>query len=92
MAFTYSRCPICERPCELELCVVDKCGRVVHKACETKTVTTTIMIRNTYDEGEDLLQQARELRELADRLIAKSDALIATYRQLTERDKLPRAG
>lgn len=32
--------------------------------------------RPKYDETEDLLQQARELREVADQLIKKSDRLI----------------
>jgi hypothetical protein len=88
---SYPRCPICARLCEIEVCVVDQWGRAVHKSCCHK-VTATVLTRSNYDEVEELLQQAQELREIANLLIERSDALIATYKQLTERDKLPRAG
>lgn len=71
--------------------MVDQRGRAVHKSCYQK-VTATVLTRSDYGEVEELLQQAQELREIADRLIERSDALIATYKRLTEREKLPRAG
>jgi hypothetical protein len=88
---SYPRCPICERLCEIEVCVVDQQGHAVHKSCYHKVTATVLKTRN-YDEVEELLQQAQELREIGNRLIERSDALIATYKRLTERDKLPRAG
>jgi hypothetical protein len=88
---SYPNCPICERLCEIEICVVDQQGRAVHKSCYRK-VTATVLTPGNYDEVEELLQQAQELREIANRLIERSDSLIATYNRLTERAKLPRAG
>jgi hypothetical protein len=38
---------------------------------------------STYDQLEELLQEARELRETAIKLIARSDGLIEAYKQLT---------
>ena len=88
---SYPRCPICKRLCEIEVCVVDQQGCAVHKSCYHK-VTATVLARSNYDDVEELLQQAQELREIANRLIERSDALIATYRRLSERAKLARAG
>ena len=88
---SYPRCPICERLCELEVCVVDQRGRAVHKSCYHK-VAATVLTCSNYDDVEELLQQAQELREIGNRLIERSDALIATYKRLTERVELPRAG
>lgn len=89
MASTAARCAICERLCELETCVVDERGRAVHKSCYNRTITSKATVRSKYDEVEELLQQAQELREVADRLLAKSDALIEAYKQLTEQSKRP---
>ena len=87
---SYPRCPICERPCELEVCVVDEKGRAVHKSCFHKPLSADVMAHNNYDEIVELLQQAHELREIANRLLERSDALIAAYKQLTGRDQRPR--
>jgi hypothetical protein len=72
-------CAICNRPCELETCVVDEPGRAVHKSCYQNELSSNVMARSRYDETEDILQQARELREVADRFLARSDALIEAY-------------
>jgi hypothetical protein len=89
MASSAPRCPICERLCELETCVVDERGRAVHKSCYHNSITSKAIVRSEYDEVEELLQQAQELREVANRLIAKSDALIEAYKQLTGQSKRP---
>jgi hypothetical protein len=87
---THPRCGICNQLCELETCVVDERGRAVHKSCYHQALTSNVMVPSKYDEVEDLLQQARELREVANRLIARSDALIAAYKQLTGQGKHPK--
>ena len=79
---TSTLCAICNEPCGLEECVVDERGRGVHKSCYLSAVTSK-SARRRFDETEELLQQARELREVADRLIKKSDALIEAYKNLT---------
>ena len=79
------RCAICNETCRLEECVYDELGRPVHKECYLSAVTRTK--RTKYDEAEELLQQSRELREMADRLLKKSDALIEAYKQLTGHTK-----
>jgi hypothetical protein len=61
---SYPRCPICARLCEIEVCVVDQRGRAVHKSCDQKTATATVLTRSNYDEVEELLQQAQELNRL----------------------------
>ena len=88
---SYPRCPICKRLCEIEVCVVDQQGCAVHKSCYHK-VTATVLTPSNYDEVEELRQQAQELREIANRLIERSDALISICNRLTARAKLPRAG
>jgi len=76
-----TNCAICGKPCPLEGCVTDEEGRAVHAHCYYKRVTP--VHQGNYDQVEELLQQAQELRETADRLIKKSDMLIAAYMQLT---------
>lgn len=83
-------CAVCQRPCALEYCVTDEWGRVVHESCYTHSIASKDSRRGKYDETEDLLQQARELREMADQLIKKSDRLIEAYKQLTGQAKPPR--
>jgi uncharacterized protein Yka (UPF0111/DUF47 family) len=78
---------MCGRSCELETCVVDERGRAVHKSCYHHEITSKTVSTRKYDEVEELLKQAQELREVADRLLAKSDALIAAYKQLTGQAK-----
>jgi hypothetical protein len=87
---TYPHCAICHKSCELETCVVDEHGRAVHKSCYDKALASNVMVPSKYDQVEDLLQQAQELREVANRLIARSDALIAAYKQLSGQGKRPR--
>lgn len=82
-------CAVCQRPCQLEICVTDEFGRAVHASCYHKEVSTNGRARSRYDETEDLLQQARELREVADQLIKKSDRLIEAYKHLTAQAKRP---
>ena len=82
-------CAVCQRPCELESCVIDELGHAVHPSCYQKTVSSNV-VRSKYDETEELLQQARELREVADQLIKKSDRLIEAYKQLTGQGKSTR--
>lgn len=74
-------CSICQQVCSLSDCVIDESGHAVHQSCYVVAITKTK--RTKYDETEDLLQQARELRELADRLIKQSDALVTAYKNLT---------
>jgi len=78
-------CVMCCERLLLENCAVDEQGRAVHKSCYLSALTN--VKRTTYEEVEELLQQARELREVADRLIRKSDALIAAYKNLTGQSK-----
>lgn len=85
-----THCAVCQRPCELESCVIDERGHAVHPKCYHKSLSSSVHVRNKYDEVEDLLQQARELRDVADQLIKKSDRLIEAYKQLTGQDKRPR--
>ena len=89
MAVQPARCAICQLPCELESCVTDELGRAVHDRCYHKSLSSNVRVRSKYDETEEILQQARELREVADRLIKKSDLLIETYKQLTGQSKRP---
>ena len=84
-------CAICGRPYELESCVTDEDGRAVHASCYQKIVSSNVHARSRYDEVEDLLQQARELREVADQLIKRSDTLMAAYKELTGQAKRPRS-
>lgn len=86
-----TRCAICGRLCELESCVTDEEGRAVHASCYQKRLSSNVCVPSRYDEVEDLLQQARELREVADQLLKKSDSLIAAYNQLTGQAKRPRS-
>jgi len=81
-------CAICHETLRLENCVIDEQGHAVHKSCYLRAVTKAK--RTTYDETEELLQQARELREIADRLIKKSDALLTAYNKLTGHSKSPK--
>jgi hypothetical protein len=60
----HPRCPICERLCEIEVCVVDQQGGAVHKSCYQKTATPTVLTRSNYDQLQELLQQAQELNRL----------------------------
>lgn len=80
-------CAVCRRTCELELCVSDEYGRAVHASCYQTKISSKGGGRRKYDEVEDLLQQARELREVADQLIKKSDRLIDAQKQLTGQAK-----
>ena len=83
-------CAVCRCPCVLESCVVDEAGRAVHASGYQSRVSSTPSVRSKYDETEDLLQQAKELRDVADQLIQKSDRLIEAYKQLTGQAKRPR--
>ena len=77
-------CAVCLRACELELGVEDEWGRAVHASCYgQKRVSSNVCAQSKYDEVEDLLQQARELREATEQLIKKSDCLIQAYKRLT---------
>lgn len=89
MSHEAALCAVCQRPCELESCVTDECGHAVHASCYRKRLASAVCAPSRYDETEDLLQQARELREVADQLIKKSDRLIETYKQLTGQAKRP---
>ena len=84
-----TRCAVCHGPCSLQSCVTDEQGRAVHASCYTKSISSHVRVSGT-DEVEDLLQQARELREVADELIRKSDRLIEAYKQLTGQAKAHR--
>jgi len=90
MADGLTLCAVCRRPCDLESCVTDEWGRAVHPSCYDKRVSPNVCTPSRYDETEDLLQQAKELREVADHLIKKSDRLIEAYKQLTGQAKLLR--
>lgn len=76
------RCPICDQLCQLENCVIDEHGRAVHQRCYAKKVSK-FGVPSKYEEVEEILQQAREKRGVADQLINKSDQLIAAYKALT---------
>lgn len=82
-------CAVCQRPCLLESCVIDEWGRAVHESCYTHRIASQKPTGK--DKTEDLLRHARELREVADQLIKKSDRLIEAYRQLTGQSKRPRS-
>ena len=82
MAQDFTICTVCRRPLQLETCVTDENGCVVHESCFQKTVWNACA-PSTYDQLEELLQEARELRETATKLIARSDGLIEAYKQLT---------
>jgi hypothetical protein len=82
MAPDFSTCPVCRQPLQLEICVTDENGCVVHESCFQKTVWNACA-PSTYDQLEELLQEARELRETAMKLIARSDGLIEAYKRLT---------
>ena len=82
MAQDPTTCPICRRPLQLEPCVTDENGCVVHESCFQKTIWK-VCAPSTYDQLEELLHEARELRETATKLIARADGLIAAYKQLT---------
>ena len=82
MAQGSTPCAVCRRPLRLETCVIDENGCVVHESCFQKTVWN-VCAPSTYDQLEELLQEARELRETATKLIARSDGLIEAYKQLT---------
>ena len=84
-----TQCAICGLACQLESCVTDEDGRAVHDSCYQKKLSSKFSKTSRYDEVEDLLQQARELREVADQLLKKSDRLIAAYKQLTGHVKRP---
>jgi hypothetical protein len=71
-------CAVCQLSCELEACVTDEHGHAVHESCYHETVSSKF------------LQQARELREVADQLIKRSDLLVEAYKQLTGQSKRPR--
>jgi len=75
-------CLVCRRPLELECCVPDENGCVVHENCYKKALLLNSCAPGTYDQVEEILQQARELRETANKLLAKSDRLIETYKAL----------
>ena len=87
MSHSTTVCAVCHRPCELEDCVTDERGCAVHSSCYQKRLSANGRLPSKYDETEDLLQQARDLREVADRLIKKSDSLIEAYKQLTGQTK-----
>jgi hypothetical protein len=74
----------------LESCVTDEKGRAVHASCYHKKLTSNEYVPSKYDEVEDLLQEARELRALADQLIKRSDRLVEAYKHLTGQAKRPR--
>ena len=77
-------CAVCRRSCQLESCVTDEWGRAVHESCYAKRVAKgNVCAPSTYDEVEEILQQARDLREVAGQLINQSDRLIEAYKQLT---------
>lgn len=90
MAHASATCAVCHRYCELESCVTDEQGRAVHADCYHNRLSLNVRGAGSYDEVEDLLQQARELREVADQLIKKSDRLIEAYKHLTGQAKRPR--
>ena len=68
--------------------MTDEQGHAVHGSCYLSAVSK--VKRTKYDETEELLQQARELREIAERLTKKSDALIAAYNNLMGLLKSPK--
>jgi hypothetical protein len=92
-------CWICGRSVSSRNSQTDEHGNTVHCECRLarlklkeagSLVTATVIKRSKYDEIEELLQQAQDLREIANRLIERSDALIAAYKQLTGRgERLP---
>lgn len=82
-------CAICQRSVDLEACVTDERGCAVHASCYHKRLSSNVRVTRRYDETEELLQQARELREVAEELIKKSDRLIEAYKQLTGQAKRP---
>lgn len=90
MAHDFAACAICRGACSLESCVIDEAGRAVHESCYQGKLSSKAQVQRNYDGTEDLLQQARELREVADQLIKKSDLLIEAYKQLTGQAKRPR--
>ena len=66
----HTLCAVCRRPCELGSCVTDEWGRAVHASCYQKKVTKgNSNAPGGYEEVEEILQQTRELREIADQLI-----------------------
>jgi hypothetical protein len=83
MNYQSTLCAVCKRLCELASCVTDEHGRALHASCYHKRVASNVCAPSRYDETEDLLQQARELREVADELIKRSDRLIEAYKQLS---------
>ena len=83
-------CAICRRPCDLESSVTDEWGRAVHPDCYQQSISPDVHRHTKYDEVEELLQQAREMREVADRLIKRSDLLIEAYKTLTGQKHPPK--
>src|SRR5262249_5284670 len=59
MAQDSATCAVCHRPLQLEICVTDENGCVVHESCFQKTVWN-VCAPSTYDQLEELLQEARE--------------------------------
>jgi len=90
MAHSTMPCAVCQDACELESCVTDERGRAVHANCYHKSLSANVCRPNSYDEVEEILEQARELREIADQLTKKSDRLIEAYKLLTGQTKRTR--